>query len=260
MDSRCTRGELELKISLCLFLVLWAASGWNQSPPPSSAPAGAKLRIWFAVPPDQPPPKPGDLLTLKTPYEVTWGATNTRGAVCERPYAEGGYRDFPGAPLTVTLKKGTEPKTAIGTATLPLKTGGWYTLVVNPAKPSAWHALLEDKLQKPPPPSGKEASVPEPADSQVPVRFVSLVTGAQAEFELTKTKQKASVDASTEQGKVLFRLPPGIHPVTVKGRCKEQDFQRGLELEIAGGDRPILMFTEDIYGRLRIPCKSLPPP
>ena len=247
-----------MKTSLYLLLLLWAPLGWAQSTASLPGPVGAKLRIWFAVPPDQPPPKPGDLLTLKTPYEVTWGATNTRGAVCERPYAEGGYRDFPGAPLTVTLKKGTEPKTAIGTATLPLKTGGWYTLVVNPAKPSAWHALLEDKLQKPPPPSGKEASVPEPADSQVPVRFVSLVTGAQAEFELTQTKQKASVGASTDPGEVLFRLPPGIHPLTVKGRFRDQDFQRGLELELIAGDRPILLFTEDIYGRLLIPFKTLP--
>lgn len=241
-----------------LLLFLLVPPLWAQTPTPSAAAVGAKLRIWFAVPPDQPPPQPGDLLTLKTPFEVTWGGTNSRGALCERPYAEGGFRDFPGAPLTVALKKGTAPKTTVGTATLPLKTGGWYTLVVHPAKPSTWYSLVEDKLEKPPAPPGKDAPVADPEDGKVPVRFISLVAGTQAEFELTKSEQKASVTASTEAGQLLFRLPPGIHPVTVRGKFKEQDFQRGLELEILPGDRPVLMFTEDIYGRLRIPFKSLP--
>ena len=247
-----------MKISLYLLLVFGTSWLWAQSPAPTATPTGAKMRIWFAVPPDQPPPQPGDLLTLKTPFEVTWGGTNSRGALCERPYAEGGFRDFPGAPLTVSLKKGTAPKTTVGTATLPLKTGGWYTLVVHPAKPSTWYSLVEDKLEKPPAPAGKDAPAAEPEDGKVPVRFISLVAGTQAEFELTKTKQKASVTASTKAGQLLFRLPPGIHPVTVRGKFKEQDFQRGLEMEILPGDRPVLMFTEDIYGRLRIPFKSLP--
>lgn len=228
-----------------------------QSPAPGPLPA--RVRAWFAVPPDQPAPADGTFPVLKNSWEVSWGGTNSpRGFACPAPYTAGNFEIFPGQTMAVSLKQGGESKSLVGTATLPLKPGGWYTLVVHPASKSSWFTLLEDKLEKPPTPAGKDAPPPEPVDSLVPVRFVSLVPTARADFTVPKSGQKASVTTSSEPGQVLFRLPPGVYTVSVRGKFKDQDFERGLEMEIVQGDRPILLFTEDVYGRLRIPVKSLP--
>lgn len=248
-----------MKLCCVLFLALVSGLWTSFAQNPAPGPLPARVRAWFAVPPDQPSPTDGSFPVLQKPWEVSWGGTNSSMAFhCPNPYTVGSFESFPGQALTVSLRQGRDDKNLAGTASLPLKPGGWYTLVVHPANKSGWFSLLEDKVEKPPGPAGKDAPPPEPADSLVPVRFVSLVSAAKAEFVLSKSGQKASVTASAEPGQVLFRLPPGVYAVSVRGRFKDQDFERGLEMEIVKGDRPILLFTEDAYGRLRIPVKSLP--
>lgn len=243
---------------LALALAPFYLGAQPTSPGSPKPPPAAQVRIWFAVAPDQPPPEDGVAPVLKTRYEL-WRAGTQPAllASCVRPYACQGFSSLPPGNLPLSLRRLGDTPGEIATSSLSLQAGGWYTVIVRVRGSKTEFFSWQDRMEKPPAKPGEAPPAPPP--STIPVGVASLLDEVSAKISVGKSGRAVDWNSGMEPGKVVAEVAKGVHEIRVEGTRGTKPFRQTLYLEAFSGDRPVLLLTEDIYGRTMVSLIPLPP-